>query len=43
MRGELERGEVARITGLVERTARRMLTEATDLGLLALATPKGSV
>jgi Fic family protein len=43
MRGEFERGEVARITGLPERTARRVLTDVTDLGLLASSTPKGSV
>jgi Fic family protein len=43
MRGEFERGEVARITGLPERTARRVLTDVTDLGLLASATPKGPV
>jgi Fic family protein len=43
MRGEFERGELARITGLPERTARRLLTDVTDLGLLASATPKGPV
>ena len=43
MRGEFERGEVARITGLPERTSRRVLTDLTDLGLLASATPKGPV
>jgi Fic family protein len=43
MRGEFERGEGARITGLPERTARRVLTEVTELGLLASATPKGPV
>jgi Fic family protein len=43
MRGEFERGEVARITGLPERTARRVLTDVTELGLLASSTPKGSV
>ena len=43
MRGEFERGEVARITGLPERTARRVLTDVTELGLLASSTPKGPV
>jgi len=42
-RGEFERGEVARITGLPERTARRVLAETVDLGLLASDTPKGRV
>lgn len=41
MRGEFERGEAARITGLPERTARRLLTDATDAGLLGSDTPKG--
>jgi Fic family protein len=43
MRGEFERGEVARITGLPERTARRVLADVTELGLLASSTPKGPV
>ena len=43
IRGEIERGEVARITGLPERTARRVLNDVTDAGLLASETPKGSV
>jgi Fic family protein len=43
MRGEFERGEVARITGLPERTARRVLADLTELGLLASSTPKGPV
>jgi len=43
MRGEFERGEVARITGLPERTARRVLTDVTEVGLLASSTPKGPV
>jgi Fic family protein len=43
MRGEFERGAVARITGLPERTARRVLSDVTELGLLASSTPKGSV
>jgi Fic family protein len=43
MRGEFERGEVTRITGLPERTARRVLADVTELGLLASATPKGPV
>ena len=42
-RGEFERGEIERVTGLPERTARRVLTEVIDLGLLASDTPKGKV
>jgi Fic family protein len=42
-RGEFERGHVDRITGLPERTARRVLADVTDLGLLASDTPKGKV
>jgi Fic family protein len=43
IRGELERGEVSRITGLPERTARRVLNEVIATGLLASETPKGAV
>ena len=42
-RGEFERGEIGRITGLPERTARRVLTDLTEIGLLASDTPKGKV
>jgi Fic family protein len=43
IRGEFERGEAARITGLAERTARRVLTETVAAGLLGSDTPKGPV
>ncbi len=43
MRGEFERGEASRITGLPERTARRVLNRAIAEGLLASETPKGPV
>ena len=43
IRGEFERGETARITGLPERTARRVLNDACAAGLLASDTPKGPV
>jgi Fic family protein len=43
MRGEFERGEIERITGLPERTARRALGDLTKAGLLASDTPKGKV
>jgi Fic family protein len=43
VRGEAERGEASRITGLPERTARRVLSDLIDDGLLASATPKGAV
>jgi Fic family protein len=43
IRGEFERGEIARITGLPERTARRVLNDVIATGLLASETPKGAV
>jgi Fic family protein len=43
IRGEFERGEISRITGLPERTARRVLNDVTNLGLLASDTAKGAV
>lgn len=43
IRGEFERGDVPRITGLPERTARRVFSDVVDSGLLASKTPKGSV
>ena len=41
--GEFQRGEIARITGLPERTARRVLNDLTSVGLLASDTPKSAV
>lgn len=43
IRGAVERGEVSRITGLPERSARRVLNDVIDAGLLASETPKGPV
>jgi Fic family protein len=43
VRGEFERGEIVRITGLPERSARRVSSDVVELGLLASDTPKGSV
>jgi Fic family protein len=43
IRGEFERGEIARITGLPERSARRVLKDVIDAGLVASDTPKGAV
>jgi len=43
MRGEYERGDAPRITGLPERTARRVLNDVTEIGLLGSETPKGPV
>jgi len=43
IRGEFERGAVGRITGLAERTARRVLSDLLDVGLLASDTPTGAV
>jgi Fic family protein len=40
-RGTFERGEAAGITGLPERTARRVLGDAIATGLLSSPTPKG--
>lgn len=41
--GEIERGAAPRITGLPERTARRVLNDAVEAGLLASVSPKGPV
>ena len=43
VRGQFERGEIARITGLPDRTARRVLADVIDAGLLGSETPKGAV
>jgi Fic family protein len=43
IRGAFERGEVARITGLPERSARRVLASVIEAGLLASETEKGAV
>jgi Fic family protein len=43
IRGEFDRGEVSRIAGLPERTARRLLNDVIATGLLASDTPKGAV
>lgn len=43
VRGEIERGEASRITGLPVRTAQRLLNDLVGQGLLASATPKGPV
>jgi Fic family protein len=42
-RGQFERGEIARITGLPDRTARRVLADTIAAGLLNSDTPKGAV
>jgi Fic family protein len=42
-RGQFERGETARITGLPDRSARRVLNDVIAAGLLASDTPKGAV
>jgi len=41
IRGEFERGEASRITGLPERSARRIVSDVMEAGLLDSATPKG--
>ena len=43
IRGEFDRGDVKRITGLPERSARRLLADVVGAGLLASSTPKGPV
>jgi Fic family protein len=43
IRGEIDRGDASRVTGLPERTARRVLNEVVSHGLLASDTPKGPV
>ena len=43
MRGAIERGAAAGITGLPERTARRVLNDTVEAGLLVSVTPKGPV
>jgi len=43
VRGEIERGETSRITGLPERSARRVLNDLLREGILASSTPKGPV
>jgi len=43
IRGQIERGEASRISGLPERSARRLLNECVAEGLLASPTPKGPV
>jgi Fic family protein len=43
VRGEFERGDIARISGLPERTARRVLAELIGMGLLASDTERGPV
>jgi Fic family protein len=43
VRGEFERGDASRITGLPERSARRVLNDVIAAGILASGTPKGPV
>ena len=43
MRGEFDRGEAPRITGLPERTARRVVNDVIATGLLESVTPKGAL
>lgn len=43
IRGQIERGAASRITGLPERTSRRVLNDLIDKKLLASQTPKGPV
>jgi len=43
IRGQFERGDIARITGLPYRSARRVLSDVIAAGLLRSETPKGPV
>lgn len=43
VRGSIERGDMPRITGLPERTARRVFNDVVAAGLLASESPKGPV
>ncbi len=43
LRGEVPRGEAARITGKAERTARRILKDLLEKRLLSAETEKGPV
>jgi Fic family protein len=43
LRGEVARGEAARITRRPERTAREVLSKLVRVGLVASETPKGDV
>jgi Fic family protein len=43
IRGEFERGDIARITGMPDRTARRVLGDVIGTGLLDSETPKRAV
>lgn len=43
IRSEIERGDASRIAGLPERSARRLLNDVVEAGLLASETPKGPV
>jgi Fic family protein len=43
LKGEISRGDVSRITGLKERTARTLLSSLTENGILGSDTPKGAL
>ena len=43
VRGSFDRGDAPRIAGLPERSARRVLNDVVEAGLLASETPKGPV
>ncbi len=43
LKGEIPRGDISRISGLKERTARTLLATLTDNGILGSETPKGPV
>ncbi len=43
VRGEFDRGDIARITGMPDRSARRVLADVLDAGLLGSETSKGAV
>ena len=43
LKGELSRGDITHILGMPERSARNIIRDLLDLGLLVSPTPKGSL
>jgi Fic family protein len=43
LKGEIPRGDISRISGMKERSARTLLASLTDSGILASKSPKGPV
>ena len=43
LKGEIPRGDISRISGMKERTARTLLATLTEKGILGSKSPKGAV